>query len=221
MNKLLVTLSFLISIFCLTSHSWALPPCPTIGYKHNCYGMYTWSTGDKYEGEFMDDAGNGQGTYTHISGAIYIGKWKKMKRHGHGIETWKDGKRYVGEHKNNKRHGQGISTFPNGDEYIGEYKYNQMDGKGMYTFGSKSKRAGDKFSGEFKDGKRNGQGKYIYSNGTVKEGIWKNDKFVSANKPTYTPNPKIEWYKSFCSEIGFTPGTEKFGKCVVEAMKKG
>jgi len=41
------------------------------------------------------------------------------------------------------------------------------------------------------------------------------------NKPTSTSNSKIEEYKSFCSEIGFTPGTEKFGECVVEAMKKG
>ena len=46
-------------------------------------------------------------------------------------------------------------------------------------------------------------------------------KFVDTNKPTKTSNLKIEKYKSFCSEIGFTPGTEKFGECVVEAMKKG
>ena len=41
------------------------------------------------------------------------------------------------------------------------------------------------------------------------------------NKPTSNSNSKIEGYKNFCSEIGFTPGTEKFGECVVEAMKKG
>ena len=41
------------------------------------------------------------------------------------------------------------------------------------------------------------------------------------NKLILPLNSKIESYKSFCSEIGFTPGTEKFGKCVVEAMKKG
>jgi len=42
-----------------------------------------------------------------------------------------------------------------------------------------------------------------------------------ANKPTSTLNSKIEGYKNFCLDIGFTPGTEKFGECVVEAMKKG
>ena len=67
----------------------------------------------------------------------------------------------------------------------------------------------------------NGQGKYTFKNGTFKEGVWKDGKFVDTNKPTKTSNPKIEKYKSFCLEIGFTLGTEKFGECVVEAMKKG
>ena len=54
------------------------------------------------------------------------------------------------------------------------------------------------------------------------KGIWKNDKFLyPTKKPNPTSNSKIERYKIFCSEIGFTPGTEKFGDCVVEAMKKG
>ena len=56
----------------------------------------------------------------------------------------------------------------------------------------------------------------------MKEGIWKDDKFLyNQNKPSPNPNSKIEGYKNFCSEIGFTPGTEKFGECVVEEMKKG
>ena len=66
-------------------------------------------------------------------------------------------------------------------------------------------------------------GKYTYANGKVQEGIWKDGKFLYAKKltPTSTFNSKIEEYKIFCSEIGFTPGTEKFGECVIEAMKKG
>ena len=75
---------------------------------------------------------------------------------------------------------------------------------------------------KWKNGKLNGYAKVIYANGDINEGIWKDDKFLyPQKKPTSTLNPKIEGYKSFCSEIGFTPGTEKFGECVVEAMKKG
>ena len=47
------------------------------------------------------------------------------------------------------------------------------------------------------------------------------NKYSFTSFSDFTSNPKIEEYKSFCSEIGFTPGTEKFGECVVEAMKKG
>lgn len=47
---------------------------------------------------------------------------------------------------------------------------------GTYTFSS-----GSKYVGEFKDGNFNGQGTKTWANGTVEEGIWKNDKFQYAN----------------------------------------
>ena len=197
MKKLFVTSSFLISLICLTSQSLALPACPSSHPFDNCYGSYTYASGASYEGEWKDNYGHGQGTYNDGKGYKYAGEYKKSKRTGMGIETWTKGKsaghKYVGEFKNDKRNGQGTYTYPNGDEYVGGWK----------------------------DGNKHGQGKYTYANGKVEEGIFKNDEFMYAKKPTSTSNPKIEEYKSFCSEIGFTTGTEKFGECVVEAMKKG
>ena len=199
MNKLLLTLSFLISITYLTSQSWALPDCPKTGYMHNCYGTYI-SSREKYVGEFQNNEYNGQGKYYHLAndeqkGYIHFGEYKDGNRHGQGLEKFPDGSKYVGEFKDNKSHGQGTFSFVGGDKYVGE----------------------------FKDGQRTGEGTYTYAGGKVKEGIWKNDKFMYAKKliPTSSSNSKIEGYKSFCSEIGFTPGTEKFGECVVEVMKKG
>ena len=107
--------------------------------------------------------------------------------------TWAGGNKYVGTWKHHKKHGQGTFTYANGKIEDGEWKNNKL----------------------------NGFAKVTYADGTIEEGIWKDDKFMYAKKPTSTSNPKIEEYKSFCSEIGFTPGTEKFGECVVEAMKKG
>ena len=194
MNKLLLKLSFLISLIFLASYCWALPPCPSFGYKHNCYGSHTFPSGNIYVGEWQNDSGNGRGTYTHKSGNVYIGQWKNLKRHGYGRETWAEGHKYLGEFKNNKRDGHGTYTWVNGAKYEGEWKKN----------------------------KKHGQGKYTYANGKIEEGIWKYGKFLySQKKPTSNSNFKIEGYKIFCSEIGFTPGTEKFGECVVEAMKKG
>ena len=177
MNKLLLTLSFFISLTCLISQSWALPPCPSVknAYWNNCFGTYEMSDGSIYIGDHKNGKGNGRGT-------MIFGKKTK----------WADDV-YVGEVKNDIKHGFGTYDYKNGDKYVGT----------------------------FKSDKKHGQGTYTYNNGKVKEGIWKDGKFMYAKKLTSSSNPKIEEYKSFCSEIGFTPGTEKFGECVVEAMKKG
>ena len=123
----------------------------------------------------------------------------------------------MGRWKNNKRHAQGIYTYANGDKYIGGYKDNRKHGHGTYYYVN-----GNKYVGKYKEDKRNGQGTYTFSNGEVKEGIWKDDKFqYKKKKSTPTSNSKIEEYKSFCSKLRFTPGTEKFAECVVDGMNKG
>ena len=119
--------------------SLALPACPASGYKHNCFGTYTFPDGSKYVGE------------------------------------WKDG----------KQNGQGTATFANGEKYVGEYK----------------------------DGKRNGQGTHTYTSGTAQEGIWKDNEFLNAQKKS-----ELDEHKDFCTEIGLTPKTEKFGDCVLKLM---
>ena len=65
-----------VALILSATASFALPPCPASGYFHNCFGTYTFSTGDKYVGEFKDGKYNGQGTYTHANGGIKEGIWK-------------------------------------------------------------------------------------------------------------------------------------------------
>ena len=65
-----------------------LPPCPSSGYFHNCFGTYTWDdTGNKYVGEWKNDVEDGQGTLTWANGAEYVGEWKYGKRNGQGTLT--------------------------------------------------------------------------------------------------------------------------------------
>ena len=45
------------------------------GDCENGYGVYVWSSGDKYEGFWKNDKRNGQGTYTHAGGYVRKGKW--------------------------------------------------------------------------------------------------------------------------------------------------
>ena len=67
-------------------------------------GLYTWSDGRSYAGQYMNDKKHGRGKYTWANGKTYDGEWKDGKQHGDGIyfnketaETkrgrWENGKR--------------------------------------------------------------------------------------------------------------------------------
>ena len=61
----------------------ALPPCPSSGVFHNCFGTFTSDDGHKYVGEWKDDKMHGSGTYTFgpgdHEGDKFIGEWKDNK----------------------------------------------------------------------------------------------------------------------------------------------
>jgi hypothetical protein len=223
-----------------------LPDCPSSGYFHNCFGTYTYEDGSKYVGEWMHDerhgqgtltygpnsewAGDryvgehkdglhGQGTYTFASGDKYVGEYKDGNQHGQGTYTWSNGDKYVGEWKDDNKHGQGTYTDANGNKYVGKYKDDKRYGQGTITWTD-----GEKYVGMFKDGKRHGQGTYTYADGMVEEGIWKDGEFQYAQKlpenSSSSGNSKLDNHKEFCEEIGFNPGTEKFGDCVMKMMDK-
>jgi hypothetical protein len=59
----------------LTTTAHALPDCPKTGVYHNCYGTYTYSSGNKYVGEFKDGMPHGQGTLTLSNGTKKTGIW--------------------------------------------------------------------------------------------------------------------------------------------------
>ena len=217
MKTLLPTVSFLISFTVLSSQSWALPLCPKTGYFDNCFGSIILIRGNKSVGEWKNNKRHGKGVFTWFKPfEQYEGEFKNGLPHGKGSYTYSSGNKYIGEFQNNKRHGQGTFKWMSGDKYTGQWKDNNKHGVGIYNYVS-----GNKYDGEWKNDQKNGQGTFLYANGKIKKGIWKDGEFMDVQKPTFTSNPKIEEYKSICSEIGFTPGTEKFGECVVEAMKKG
>ena len=235
MNKLLLTLSFLISFNFLSTLVLAevnidllkqkYPKCEDNSYRHECFDILLYSKTKKV-GYFRDNSlwdgltyQNDILIFEHINGK-QIGKSSCEK----SITGWYNcpsGTRYKSIENgfvdsNGNRQGKFRIEFISGNLYVGNYKNNRINGYGIFTWAN-----GEKYTGQWKDDKIYGQGKYIFNDGNIKEGIWKNGKFMYAKKSTPTSNSKIEEYKSFCSEIGFTPGTEKFGECVVEAMKKG
>lgn len=146
---------------------------------------------------FYDDNNKRQGTfiYEYKNGEVYIGNYKDDRRHGQGTFTWKDGTKYIGQWKNGKMNGIGTYAWKNGKD-VGEFKNSMLNG-----FATRYDKKGN----------------------ILKQGIWKDDKFLYAEKKSTLPssNVKLDKYIRFCETIGFTIGTENFAECVLEAMKKG
>ena len=155
----------------ISSQSWSLPDCPSTYLFNNCYGSFTWVSGNKYVGEWKDNKPNGQGTLTFSNGNKYVGEFKDNKANGQGTKTWADGDKYIGEWKDYLRNGQGTHTWVNGNKYVGEWKDDNQNGQGTFAW----KKSGNKYIGEWKDGNQNGQGTFTWANGDKYEGEWKDD----------------------------------------------
>ena len=74
------------------------------GRKHG-KGVKTWPTGDRYEGDFVDDRKEGIGKYLWSprgasAGESYFGAYLNDRRHGEGVYAWPSGDRYSGPWEN-------------------------------------------------------------------------------------------------------------------------
>ena len=80
MRKLTATLCLTIAVLLGSAGvSFALPECPRLYNKDtwtNCWGTYTWASGNKYVGEYRNGLRHGQGTFTFADGRVKEGVWK-------------------------------------------------------------------------------------------------------------------------------------------------
>ena len=143
MTHILILLASLLVV----GNVYALPPCPASGVFHNCFGTFTFTSGNEYVGEWKDDKRHGYGTFRFVDGDQHVGEYKDGKPNGHGTYIWADGDKYVGEYKDGKPNGHGTYTWADGDQYVGEYKDGKPNGQGAYTWAD-----GDQYVGEYKDG---------------------------------------------------------------------
>lgn len=100
------------------------------GDCNNGEGVYIYSSGAKYEGNFSNGQREGRGYYNFPDGGIYHGSFKNGKYEGVGIEYYSDGRSFKGQFKNDERDGRGRFRWPDGEEYDGQWKNGQRNGEG-------------------------------------------------------------------------------------------
>ena len=105
----------------------------------NGKGIYLYSNGEKYDGEFKNGEMNGDGIYTYPDGSKYIGEFANGVRHGQGILKIVDGINYMGQWANDLPNGQGVKTLLDGMQYAGEFKNGLMFGSGTLVMPNGSK----------------------------------------------------------------------------------
>ena len=90
-----------------------------------------WPDGTKYEGMSLNGQFHGRGIYTYSNGDVYIGEFRFGKIQGEGQFNFTNGDKYIGSVYENKMHGKGKMTFATGGHYLGYFSNNHFHGEGV------------------------------------------------------------------------------------------
>ncbi|OYU54683.1 MAG: hypothetical protein CFE25_15470 [Chitinophagaceae bacterium BSSC1] len=201
--KKLATLILITISFALISNAQIKPECLS-GNCVNGKGIYKYSNGAVYDGDFVDSLMSGIGVMVWPSGDKYIGEWKRGNRTGKGKFIFKDGRVYEGDFNAGKLNGKGTMIYKDGSKYIGDWKDGNITGKGKISYASGGSYEGDflnntlegkgtkiykdnsVYTGEWKADNRHGQGKYTYANGTIEEGEFFNNIYQNPMNESYS-----------------------------------
>lgn len=140
-------------------------------------GLYIFSTGDIYNGDFAQDVRTGQCSFKTNYSDYYAGGIKDGKKSGEGYYVWNDGTEYEGGFDENMKNGYGRYKYISGESYEGDYVDDVKHGKGVYTWAN-----GDVYTGDFQDDARTGKGIYTWANGEMYEGDFKDNEMHGFGK---------------------------------------
>jgi len=124
-------------------------------------GVYRFTNGDEYRGQFRKGVRHGQGVYVSSKRRFhYDGQWHKDRRTGAGTLTVESAQgqvvyTYDGEWLNDERQSQGSCVYRGRDKYSGQWAKNQYHGAGTLVDSQ-----GALYEGEWEAGKFHGVGKY-------------------------------------------------------------
>lgn len=172
----------------------------------NGKGVYEYSSGARYEGEFVNGELHGYGIFYYTNGNRYEGYWEGNYKNGEGKMFYASGEFYEGNWYRDRRTGHGEYTFKNGDRYIGEWHWDRPNGEGELRFVN-----GAHYIGGFKNGKFHGQGTFRDGQGKIFSGEWTEGKLPGFNAPKEETPPADEVVKEEGKENGTQSGDEVSG----------
>ncbi|XP_053218351.1 alsin isoform X1 [Podarcis raffonei] len=137
-------------------------------------GIYSYATGEVYEGSFQDNMRHGHGLLrsgklTSTSPSMFIGQWVMDKKTGYGVfDDITRGEKYMGMWQDDLGQGNGVVVTQFGLYYEGAFSSNKMMGTGVLLSEDDTV-----YEGEFSDNwTLNGKGRLTLPNGDTIEGIF-------------------------------------------------
>lgn len=150
-------------------------------------GIYSYATGEVYEGSFQDNMRHGHGLLrsgklTSSSPTMFIGQWVMDKKTGYGVfDDITRGEKYMGMWQDDLCQGNGVVVTQFGLYYEGAFNNNKMMGTGVLLSEDDTI-----YEGEFSDNwTLNGKGILTLPNGDTIEGTF-NGEWGSGIKITGT-----------------------------------
>ena len=159
----------------------------------NGNGILYTLTGQKYEGNFINNEFKGLGRLTDINQKYTSeGNFINFKLNGKGKKYEENNNNYEGDFTNNKKNGKGKEET-NEYIYIGEFKNDIKEGKGKVEY----KITKDKYEGDFLDNNISGEGIYYWENKHIYEGQFLNGKMHGKGKYIW---PNGSYYIGYYNE---------------------
>ena len=133
-----------------------------------------FQSGDFYDGMFCNSVREGKGVYKWSDGRVYEGDYVNDQRHGHGHFVYPNGDHYVGSYANGMRSGRGKFTFSDGSSYNGEWQDSKYHGYGELKEINESY-----YKGDWKHGMKHGRGKeYEAEDSLLLVGEWEEGELI-------------------------------------------
>ena len=163
MKRPIYLTSILLFLTLGISHASALPKCVgswSTSTWSNCFGTYTWASGDKYVGEWQNGQAHGLGSLTWTSGQKYVGEFVLGYHHGQGTHTYADGSEHQGIFNNDNVVNFRYEASLDLRQMIIKQKAN-LSGTDQRVVNQRSLRAGRRWEGDLSRANLGEAGKWV------------------------------------------------------------